>query len=435
LEAQRYQIKIRKMKTLNQKIKFFAKAGIKVILIAFLASVILFNIRPVAADELSDQIDAKKQEMNDVSQKINDLKNSLESKQREIASLKNELGIIDSHVELIQLQIRSTQLEIEKNGVEIEKNEKDIKDKEDEIAKQKTVIGTVIKKIYQEKDNNLLTVIIGSNNFSELVEGTEYLTKINTKLKADLDKLNILKAELEQRKQDLEKKRDELTQLKKDKESEDAALEDQKYTKVKVMEMTKGQESEYQSKLAQANAEEQSVAAEITKLVQEQARRKRAEGVAGREGRDQIVMKGGFINPLAGTLRISVTGGDFMDPSYGMGFPHTGVDLQAGQGTPVMAAGPGAVVIAHDSGGGGLSYIAIDHGNGLVTKYLHVSAIYVNTGDVVNAGDVIGLTGGTPGSHGAGIFTTGAHLHFEIDDYNGNALNPHSYLNIAPPLF
>ncbi|MDD5732002.1 MAG: peptidoglycan DD-metalloendopeptidase family protein [Patescibacteria group bacterium] len=423
-------------KTLNQNSRgLFAKAGIKVILVAFLASMVLFNIGPVAADELSDSIDAKKQEMNDVSQKINDLKNALAAKQKEISSLKNELGMIDSRVELIQLQIRSTQLEIEKNGAEIEQSEKDIKEKEDEIAKQKTVIATVIKKIYQEKDNNFLTVIIGSNNFSQLVEGTEYLSKINTKLKADLDKLNILKTELEQRKQDLEKKRDELGQLKKDKESEDAALEDQKYSKIKVMEMTKGQESEYQSKLAQANAEEQSVAAEITKLVQEQARRKRSEGVTGRDGRDQVVMKGGFTYPLAGLNRVSITGGDFMDPSYGMGFPHTGVDLAAAQGTPVMAAGPGTVVIAHDSGGGGLSYIAIDHGNGLVTKYLHVSAIYVSTGDVVNAGDVIGLSGGSPGSHGAGIFTTGAHLHFEIDDYNGNAVNPHSYLNIAPPLF
>jgi len=423
------------MKTLKQKTGFLKKVGAKAIFVAFLVSLVVFNIRPVVADELSDQIDSKKQELNGISQQINDLKSSLDSKQKEISSLKSQLDTIDSRVELIQLEIRSTQLEIEKNSAEIEKSEKDIKQKEDEIAVKKVIIGNVIKQIYQEKDNNILSVIVGSANFSELVEGTEYLTKIRSQLKDSLDKLNILKAELEQNKQNLETKKAELEQLKKDKETEEQGLEDQKYTKVKLIEITRGQESEYQSKLAQANAEEQAASAEITKLVQEQARRKRAEGVTSRDGRPAITMTGGFSYPLAGLNRISITGGDFMDKAYGMGFPHTGVDLAAAQGTPVMAAGPGSVVIAHDSGGPGLSYVAIDHGNGLITKYLHLSAIYINTGDVVNAGDVIGLSGGTPGSHGAGVFTTGAHLHFEIDDYNGNAINPHSYLNIAPPLF
>lgn len=424
------------MKKLNQnKTGFLKRVGIKAILIAFLASAFVLNIGPVAADELSDQINGKKQELNSLSGRINELKNTLASKQKEISSLKSQLDMIDSRVELIQLQIRSTQLEIEKNTAEMEKSENDIKQKEDEISSQKTMIGKVIRELYQEKDNNILSVIIGSTSFSQLVEGTEYLTQIRSKLKDNLDKLNILKAELEQNKQSLEKKKGELEQLKKDKEAEEVGLEDQKYTKAKVMEMTRGQESEYQSKLAQANAEEQAASAEITRLVQEQARRKRSETVAGRDGRDQVVNKGGFSYPLAGLNRVSITGGDFMDPAYGMGFPHTGVDLQAGQGTPVMTIGTGTVVIAHDSGGPGLSYVAIDHGNGLISKYLHLSAIYVNTGDVVNIGDVVGLSGGSPGSHGAGIFTTGAHLHFEIDDYNGNAVNPHSYLNIAPPLF
>jgi len=413
----------------------FKRVGAKAIFIAFLASLVVFNIRPVAADELSDQINSKTQELNSINKKISDLKSSLTAKQNEVSSLQSQLNAIDSRVELIQLEIQSTQMEIDKNTAEIDKSEKDIKEKEDEIANQKVMIGAVIKEIYQEKDNNILSVIVGSTNFSELVEKTEYLTKINTQLKQDLDKLNILKTELEKNKADLETKKSSLEQLKKDKETEEQGLEDQKYTKVKLMEITKGQESEYQSKLAQQNAEEQAAAAEITKLVQEQAARKRSQGVEGRDGRQANAMKGGFSYPLAGLNRISVTGGDFMDPAYGMGFPHTGVDLTAAQGTPVMAAGPGSVVIAHDSGGPGLSYVAIDHGNGLISKYLHLSAIYVSTGDVVNAGDVIGLSGGAPGGRGSGVFTTGSHLHFEIDDYNGNPVNPHNYLNIAPPLF
>jgi len=409
----------------------------KGIMVIFALSLIVANVNPklVMADELSDQINSKKQEISAVNKRITELKNQLSQTQKEISSLNAQLASIDSRIELVQLQIQATQMEIEKNTVEIEKTELEIEEKEKEIARQKELINNVIKGLYKEKDTSILAVIIGSSSFSEMITRTEYLTRIRTSLKENMNKMEILKKELEDKKEELDKTKQSLEDLKKQKEEEEVTLEDQKYAKAKIIEMTRGQESEYQSKLAQANAEEQSINAEITRLVQEQARRKRAETVEGRPGRETVVNTGGFICPLAGGCRVSITGGDFMDPAYGMGFPHTGVDFAAGQGTPVMAAGAGTIVIARDSGGPGLSYIAIDHGNGLITKYLHMSAIYVSSGDIVNAGEVIGLSGGAPGTRGAGIFTTGAHLHFEINDYNGNAINPHGYLKIAPPLY
>lgn len=416
----------------------FKRSLTKVISVMLVLSFILGTAGRVSADELSNTIENKKQEMSETSKKINDLKSFIESKQKELSSLAGQLEVIDSRVELIQLQIRSTELEIEKNNAEIEKNENDIKLKEEEIAKQKSAIGSVLKELYKEKDTNLLSVIVGASSFSEMVNKTEYLTKIRSKLKSDLEKLSALKNELENQRKDLDKKKEELVQLKQDKEIEENTLEEQKYAKVQILQSTRGEEAEYQSKLQQARAEEQAISSEIVRLVQEQARRKRNETVQGRDGRTgdtAAVNQGGLSYPLAGVNRISVTGGDYMDPAYGMGFPHTGIDLAAKQGTPLMAAGTGTIIVAHDSGGPGLSYVAIDHGNGLITKYLHMSAIHVNTGDVVNAGDIIGLSGGSPGTRGAGIFTTGAHLHFEVNDYNGNPVNPHNYLQFAPPLF
>ena len=128
-----------------------------------------------------------------------------------------------------------------------------------------------------------------------------------------------------------------------------------------------------------------------------------------------------------------MVGGDYMDPYYGFGFPHTGIDLAAGQGTPVYAAASGVVVVAYDSGNSGLSYIAIQHGNGYLTNYLHVGEICVSNGQYVSRGEAIGLSGGAPGTRGAGYFTTGPHLHFEINDAFGNSVNPHLFLDIALP--
>ncbi|OGF22563.1 hypothetical protein A3D45_02600 [Candidatus Falkowbacteria bacterium RIFCSPHIGHO2_02_FULL_42_9] len=73
------------------------------------------------------------------------------------------------------------------------------------------------------------------------------------------------------------------------------------------------------------------------------------------------------------------------------------------------------------------SYITISHGNGLITKYAHLSRLDVQAGDQVNQGEIIGLSGGTPGTPGAGLYTNGAHLHFEVL-LNGVSADPEKYL-------
>ena len=409
----------------------------KALLALFALSLVFGNIGYVRADELTDSINNKKDELSSMSSRITTLKDSISAKQKELSSLNNQMEIIDSRVELIQLQIRSTALEMEKTAEEIQKTEEEIKQKEADIESKRGSISNVIKELYTEKNNNALSIIVDSSNFSDMIVQGEYLARIRANLKENLEKLKVLKNELEEQKKGLDQKMKDLDQMKQNKVLEESDLEGQKLAKIQIMQATRGEESQYQAQLSQARAEEQAVSNEIVALVQEQARRKRAEAVQGRDGRggEPIVNKGGYVNPLPGLNRISITGGDYMDPAYGMGFPHTGIDLAAAQGTTLFSVGTGEVIVARDSGGPGLSYIAIDHGNGIISKYLHVSAIYVNQGDVVNAGDVIGLSGGAPGSHGAGIFTTGSHLHFEINDYNGNAINPHNYFSFAPPLY
>lgn len=131
-----------------------------------------------------------------------------------------------------------------------------------------------------------------------------------------------------------------------------------------------------------------------------------------RVGTNRTLATGMFSYPVAGVLT----------SRFGQrwGREHTGVDLAVSSGTKVKAADGGKVIFTGRSGGYGI-LVKIDHGNGYVTYYGHLSKILVSRGERVAKGDVIALSGNTGN-------TTGPHLHFEVRK-NGTPLNPLNYLN------
>ncbi len=98
---------------------------------------------------------------------------------------------------------------------------------------------------------------------------------------------------------------------------------------------------------------------------------------------------------------------------------HSGIDFRAEQGSPVRSTAPGRVVGAEYSGGYG-NMVEIDHGNGITTRYAHLSAILVSEGQQVAQGTVVGRVGSTGRS-------TGPHLHYETR-IEGDAVDPQRFL-------
>lgn len=98
---------------------------------------------------------------------------------------------------------------------------------------------------------------------------------------------------------------------------------------------------------------------------------------------------------------------------------HAGTDIAAKHGSPIYSALAGIVTKANWYGSYGL-LIEVDHGNGIVTRYGHCSAIMVRPGEAVDKGEYIGQVGSTGRS-------TGPHVHFEIR-INGNTVDPAEYL-------
>ncbi len=128
-----------------------------------------------------------------------------------------------------------------------------------------------------------------------------------------------------------------------------------------------------------------------------------------------------FFWPVEPTLGVSAR---FHDTGYRkrFGMEHNAIDIPVLQGSVVFAAADGVVEKVSDNGLG-YSSLVIRHSGGYATLYGHVSGFLVEEGDQVRAGDPVVLSGGTPGTEGAGRMTTGAHLHFEVI-HSGSHLDP-----------
>jgi hypothetical protein len=126
-----------------------------------------------------------------------------------------------------------------------------------------------------------------------------------------------------------------------------------------------------------------------------------------------------YRKPVIGEVEFTSGYGVRIDPFLGRPAMHTGLDFRANAGDPVRATANGKVAASGWAGGYG-RMVEIDHGNGLSTRYGHLSEIDVRVGDPVKIGQVIGTVGSTGRS-------TGPHLHYETR-IDGEAVDPQKFL-------
>jgi murein DD-endopeptidase MepM/ murein hydrolase activator NlpD len=132
-----------------------------------------------------------------------------------------------------------------------------------------------------------------------------------------------------------------------------------------------------------------------------------------------------YRKPVVGEIEFTSGFGVRVDPFVGRPAMHTGVDFRAAMGDPVRATANGKVVSTGWAGGYG-QMVEVDHGNGLSTRYGHLSEIDVKVGQSVKIGEVVGEVGSTGRS-------TGPHLHYETR-IDGEAVDPQKFLRAGTRL-
>ncbi len=366
--------------------------------------------------ELNRLLDEKRKEISDIKVKIEAYQKEIQQRQKERTSLENQIVILDSRIAKTKLDIEATEEEIEGVKLEIEKTKLKIQEKEYEISRQKDNLGEFIRKINKYDEQSYLDIMLLNDSFSKFFDQMKYLEDIEADVINVLEKLKSLKSELEDEEAELETKKNDLSRLKQKLEQVKLDLEDEQQGKELLLGETKASESEFQALLQRSRNEQGAADADLQNIEKE---------IRNKLELKELSNGVNLMWPVDPSRGITAY---FHDPSYPYRyiFEHPAIDIRAYQGTVLKAAENGYVARAKDAGKG-YSYIMLVHADGISTVYGHVSKILVKEDTYVVKGQTIGLSGGMPGTNGAGTMTTGPHLHFEVRK-DGIPVNPLDYL-------
>lgn len=370
-------------------------------------------------DALNAKIKAQQDQISAIQKRQQNYSSLIAQKREEQSSLNNQLSILENRVSKAQLDLEETKSQITETELEIKKATIDLENTNRSIEKQKENISSLLKLMYRQDQISTIEILLANDSLSEFLNQAKYLENTSEEVSKSLEDLKTNRENMLSSQEALRAKGADLVSLKQKLEEKKNSLVYEQSNKEQILQETKYSEQTYQKLLAQAKREQAAAAADIANM--EKVVREKLEKA------NKILDPNATLNWPVSKNTITST---FHDPDYpfrkSIG-EHPAIDIRAAQGSNLRAAADGYVARVKFNGDSSYAYVMIVHGNNLSTVYGHVSAVYVKADQYVTAGQIIGRTGGMPGSVGSGPFCTGPHLHFEVRK-NGLPVNPLNYL-------
>ena len=400
---------------------------------ALAASLPAYAVSQAEIDDLQKKLDALEQQAQEQQDVINDLTSQKARFITRKLALDNKIEINRQMIELIGEQIEIYDEIIAEKQAELDKA------LEKETA-QTELLRSRIRAMEENSTYSYASFIFDSSSVTELLSRIGDVNDIMHYDKTLEEEYMAAREDVESIKKSYEEARHEQELLQTELDTKQAELDAQveaAYTMIADIEtLSDDAQAEYDAIAEEEAKAEETLQEAIRKRAAEQAKYNQNNnsnnGGGGNSGGSGGNSGGGGSGggsatslsnlqwPVPSCTLITSRFGYRVAPTTGASTYHGGLDIGAGMGASIVAAGAGDVIYAGANGGYG-NCVMIDHGNGVVTVYAHMSSIGVSYGQYVTAGQYVGAVGST------GV-STGPHCHFEIR-INGAQTDPAAYFS------
>lgn len=368
------------------------------------------NLLSAGAASYREKINELESKQAKVKEQISSLKSDISDQEKLKDALQDEIDTVQAQIDVYNDQL--TEVENRLSEIEAQKEQK-----QNDLENTKQTFMTRLRAMYVSGDNSMLNVLLSANDFGDFLYRDQLLSSVTDhdnaimeQLKADIKAVEELETQANEEKQ-------EIQSIKSEVDAKRAELGDRMKEMNAVISELEGQKSgledqldEYAAAIDEFEAKIQAEAAAAKKNSSSASQSPSYSGGAKPNA-------GGWVWPCPGFYYIS----SYVGPRWGR--THNGLDIAGGSiyGKPIVAARAGTVIDAGWNSGGYGNYVMINHGDGFITIYGHMSSVAASNGQSVSAGQVIGYVGNSGRS-------TGPHLHFEVR-LNGSVEDPLDYVS------
>lgn len=370
------------------------------------------------ADDLNDKLDS-------IDAKIKAYQQIVDLKERQGATLAEQIDGLQAQTDKLQLEIDTTTKQIQDLEEQIKGLSLRIAEKSILIDRQKQILSQLMQIYYSDFSGDITPTLLTSAESLLYFEKEGWTANVSDKVSEILESVKALRSGLANEQKQVSDKKNEVDALYADQAERNANLVATQQSKARLLNQTQVEATKYTGLVDDLQKQRDDIEQEIYDL-------------------ESGLSKKGLPNDAHGLLSYPVKNVT-ISQKYGkatwtkMYSFHNGIDLAGPVGTSIYAAADGKVVGMGNLGKYAYGmWLAIDHGNGMITLYGHLSATQVSLGEKVVKGDKIASMGNTG-------YTTGPHLHFTVfasDSYEvvpsstvkglnipiGGTVNPSTYL-------
>lgn len=375
------------------------KSFFLLILIALgIVSLLSYRVLQAAEESIDTLIEDKEDALDEIKAKIKAYKQIIELKQRQGVALSDQIETVNAQVSALELEIDASKKELDALNEDIKTLTQRIEQKELVIVSQKKVLAEIMRGTYQDQSDLPLDILANASRFENPLQMSEWTHTTGQKIREVLTSLRTLRTSLIEERKSITDKKVQADKLYQELGERQSYLDEVKASKERLLSKTQSEAKKYDALVDDLEEQRKAIEDEIEDIESGKA--------AALDIKDiPKYQKGLLAYPVKDPKITQKYGKTSFNRWYTF---HNGTDFGMPTGTKVLAAADGKVVALGNNGRYAYGrWIAVDHGNGLVTMYGHLSGYEKKVGDKVKKGDTIAKSGNTG-------YSTGPHLHFTV---------------------